>query len=766
MSSYLNELNETQRQAATHIEGPALVIAVPGAGKTRVLTYRIAHLLEQGVPPDSILALTFTNKAAKEMKERISKIASSGANQIWAGTFHSIFARILRTEAPLIDFPSDFSIYDTTDAKSVLSEIVRSQNLDTKTYTPSALYFRISNAKNNLISPELYRSNNDYLVADKNKEIPYAYKIYDLYVRKCQRAGAMDFDDLLYLMHELLRRNPENVLEKYRHKFKYILVDEFQDTNPLQYAIIQYLVKYPGSKNNIFAVGDDAQSIYGFRGATIQNILDFEKDYPTMKIFKLEQNYRSTNHIVQAANNVISHNKRQFKKNIRSEKSEGRPIKVIRAVTDKEEAKYIAESIIEQRHRFQLKYEDMAILYRTNAQSRVFEEALNGYRIPYKIYGGMSFYERKEIKDVLAYLRVVVNPKDEEAIKRVINYPTRGIGDSTVSALIEEAEKRSVSLWDMLKKSHEVGNLTSRAVPHIRNFVLLIETFRLELVNKNAYELAQYIVKHTGILDELKAEKTSEAQERVDNVQELLDAIKSFVDNDEIMENETSISDKNLSTYLQNAILQTDTDKNDPNANDKVKLMSVHAAKGLEFPAVFVVGMEENLFPSMMALKSENAREGLDEERRLFYVAITRAENFLTLSYASSRYRFGKVTYNNSSRFIDEIEPQWLELSASARQNTSASTSSIRGKGIPPAQTNAVNNYSKTTAPANIPTNFKPSPNNKITAGLTVLHERFGQGKIISTEGEMDNKVATILFSDGVGEKRIMLRFAKLMIIA
>ena len=771
MSHYLNELNETQRLASTHVDGPALVIAVPGAGKTRVLTFRIAYLLEKGVSPYNILALTFTNKSAKEMKERIAKIAGKQANEIWAGTFHSIFARILRSEATLLDYPSDFSIYDTNDAKSALNEIIRAQNLDPKVYTPNAVYYRISHAKNNLISPEAYAKNGELMMADKKNNMPYIYKIYDLYMRKCKRAGAMDFDDLLYQMHELLRLNPNNVLEKYRRKFQYILVDEFQDTNPLQYGIIQFLIKYDGSKNNIFAVGDDAQSIYGFRGATIQNILDFEKDYTNLKVFKLEQNYRSTNYIVQAANNVISHNRRQFKKNIRAEKGEGSPIKVIRAVTDNEEAKYVVESIREQRIRYQLAYQDFAILYRTNAQSRVFEDALNNYRMPYKVYGGMSFYDRKEVKDTLAYLRAIVNPLDEEALKRIINYPVRGIGDKTISEILLEAEKRGVSFWHMLKHAHEIASLTSRAIPNLRNFVLMIENFRLRLADTNAYDLAAYVVKVTGILDDLRKDKTAEAQERVDNVQELLNGIKAFMDNDEILENESSIEDKSLATYLQNIILITDLDENGSETQDKVKLMSVHAAKGLEFPSVFVVGMEENLFPSMMSLKSENAREGLDEERRLFYVAITRAESYLTLSYASSRYKFGKVTYNNSSRFIDEIDVKWLDMSASARQNSSRPTTShipqnvgtsIRGKGIPSANTSYI--PSTPSQNSSLP-DFKPSPNSKLATGMNVLHERFGKGKIINIDGQMDNKIATILFNDGVGEKRIMLKFAKLMIL-
>ncbi len=753
--NYLNELNEVQRQAALHNQGAALVIAVPGAGKTRVLTYRIAQLIQNGVNPQHILALTFTNKSAKEMKERIVKVVGKTAHEVWAGTFHSIFARILRREAEKIGFPNDFSIYDTNDSKSLITDIVKGQGLDPKAYTPNSVFHRISNAKNNLISPEKYKSSSETVANDAAAKVPYVYKLYDLYMQRCQKSGAMDFDDLLYKMHELLAHNKE-ALAYYRDKFRYILVDEFQDTNPLQYAIIQLLIKYPGSPENIFIVGDDAQSIYGFRGATVQNILDFERDYPSLKVFKLEQNYRSTSYIVGAANDVIIHNKKQFKKTIRSERGEGEPIKLIRAITETDEAKHVAQEILVQKNQHQLKYEDFAILYRTNAQSRVFEEILNSHRIPYKIYGGMSFYERKEIKDALAYLRVIVNPLDEEALKRIINYPTRGIGDKTMEEVKAEAEKQDFSLWAMLKKSFIVPNITSNAAKYIKNFVEMIEMFRLRLLDSNAHELAVYAMKMSGMWDELKSEQTTEAKERAENLQELLDGIKSFVENDE-MSTITSVPDKSLTSYLQNVLLLTDIEDDKTNT-DRIKLMSVHAAKGLEFKSVFVVGLEEGLFPSAMVLNGKDARAGLDEERRLFYVAITRAELHLTLTYASSRTRFGKVEYNNNSRFIQEISPDWLG------QNTATST--VKGLGV--RKNNAVGFTQKTTisSPSQNPIgNFKASSNDKIAAGQKIQHERFGTGKVIATEGVADNKVAVILFEQGVGEKRIMLKFAKLMIL-
>lgn len=754
--SYLDELNKVQRNAVTHIDGPVLVIAGPGSGKTRVLTYRIAHLIESGIPPWQILTLTFTNKAAKEMKERIVGVAGNNANQIWAGTFHSIFARILRSEAPKIGYPSDFSIYDSQDAKSAIAEIVKKRGLDGKVYNSSAVYSRISLAKNNLVSPEDYAKDNDRIMDDKKQKMPWIHKIYELYVKKCKRSGAMDFDDLLYQMYQLLDKNPDNVLQKYRERFKYLLVDEFQDTNQLQYAIIRKLVSYPNSPKNICVVGDDAQSIYAFRGATIQNILDFEQEFPDITVYKLEQNYRSTNYIVQAANDIIARNSKQIKKTIFTDKGEGDPIRVIRAMTDTEEAKQVADLIVEQKNRHHLTNDDFAILYRTNAQSRVFEEALKARRIPYKIYGGTSFYDRKEVKDVLGYLRVITNPNDEEALKRVVNYPKRAIGNTSISKLTTIAEQENLALWTILKNVHHAG-LASRTTSAIQKFVSMIELFQARVEGSTAYELAKYVVKMTGILTDIRKEKTIEAQNRVENVTELLDGIKAFVEDDEVDEFQTNVEDKSLASYLQNVVLLTDLDK-DAEEVKRVKLMSVHSSKGLEYPSIFIVGLEENLFPSMMALKSKNAKAAIDEERRLFYVAVTRAEKILTLSYASSRYRFGNMVYNNSSRFLEEISPKYLDLStATARAKVS--------KGIK----RPLQRYAKRTKPslqASKMANFKPSPISDIVPGVKVLHERFGNGKIVAVDGTGRSKVATIFFEQGVGEKRIMLKFAKIQVLS
>jgi DNA helicase-2/ATP-dependent DNA helicase PcrA len=756
-NDYLKGLNPVQYNAVTQINGPVLVIAGPGSGKTRVLTYRIAHLVNSGIAPWEILALTFTNKAAKEMKERISKVAGDKANQIWAGTFHSIFARVLRAEATKIGYPSDFSIYDPSDVKSCLTEIVKGQGLDPKVYGASDIYRQISMAKNCLISPRDYAADAERLLEDKQANMPYIYKIYDLYMKKLERSGAMDFDDLLYQMHRLLKENPENVVEKYRKKFRYLLVDEFQDTNSLQYGIIQLLVKYPGSPQNICVVGDDAQSIYAFRGATIQNILDFEKDYPNLQVFKLEQNYRSTSYIVQAANDVISHNRKQIRKKIFTDKGEGEPIKVIRAITDNEEARMVASMIAELKLRHRMKNEEFAILYRVNAQSRVFEEALKSQRIAYRIYGGLSFYERKEIKDLISYLRVIVNPKDEEALRRIVNYPTRGIGDASLAKLSLAAETNAIPLWEVLKKAVSYDNsISSRAAKSIQEFVMLIETFQRWLNSEDAYEMARKTAKMSGILDDLAKDKTPEGQGRIENVQELLDGIKSFVEEDIVGELQSDIQDKKLSSYLQNIALVTDSDK-DEDDNDRVKLMSVHAAKGLEFKAVFITGMEENLFPSQMALKSKEGQAAIDEERRLFYVAITRAEQYLVLTYASSRYRFGKMQYNNSSRFLEEISNDCMEL------KTLNQTAKVGGMKLPAAV--LPKSAMKTQAGQSGPIQIKVSPVHLIVAGAKVLHERFGEGKVISIEGAPDNKIATIFFGTEIGEKRIMLKFAKLQVL-
>jgi DNA helicase-2/ATP-dependent DNA helicase PcrA len=753
---YLKGLNPVQYKAVTHINGPVLVIAGPGSGKTRVLTLRIAHLVQSGIAPWEILALTFTNKAAKEMKERISKVAGDKANQIWAGTFHSIFARVLRAEATKIGFPSDFSIYDPTDVKSAITEIVKGQGFDTKTYVANDIYRKISMAKNNLVSPKDYAIDGERILEDKQANMPYVYKIYDLYMKKLQRSGAMDFDDLLYQMHRLLKENPENVLEKYRKKFKYVLVDEFQDTNSLQSGIIQMLVRYPGSPENICVVGDDAQSIYAFRGATIQNILDFEKDYPNLTVYKLEQNYRSTSYIVQAANDVIAHNSRQIRKKIFTEKGEGEPIRIIRAVTDNEEARLVAALIAEMKMRYHLRNEEFAILYRINAQSRIFEEQLKSHRIAYRIYGGLSFYERKEVKDVISYLRVIANPKDEEALRRIVNYPTRGIGETSLAKLSLAAEANAVPLWEILRQAPQYDNtITARAARAIQEFVMLIEAFQRWAGNDDAYELAKRIVKMAAIMEDLEKDKTPEGQGRIENVQELLDGIKSFVEEDTLEEFQTEVLDKSLSSYLQNIALVTDNDK-ETDDNDRVKLMSVHSAKGLEFKAVIITGMEENLFPSLMALKSKDTRSAIDEERRLFYVAITRAEHYLALSYASSRYRFGKMQYNNSSRFLEEISPECLDVQQMGERSK---VSGVKLNKFPSSKPIA-----KTEHP-NL-ANFKPSPTNLIVNGSKVLHERFGEGKVVAIEGAVGNKIATIFFGSEVGEKRIMLKFAKLQILS
>ena len=752
--NYLDELNDIQRQAVEHISGPSLIIAGPGSGKTRVLTYRIAHLLNCGVAPWSVLALTFTNKAAKEMKARIQAVAQEGVDKIWAGTFHSIFARILRAEASKIGFPSDFSIYDSQDAKSALSEIVKSNGLDTKIYNTGALYNKISLAKNNLISPEMYFQDANRILVDKQQKMPYVYKIYDLYMKKCQRSAAMDFDDLLYQMHFLLLKNEDNVLEKYRNKFRHVLVDEFQDTNLLQYSIIKKLVDYPGSERNISVVGDDAQSIYAFRGASIQNILNFEKDFSDLQVFKLEQNYRSTNYIIQAANDIISRNDKQIKKTIFTENTGGDPIKVVHAMTDSEEARQVVSAIVEQKNRNHLENDEIAILYRTNAQSRIFEEALKSRRIPYKIYGGTSFYDRKEVKDVLAYLRVVVNSKDEEALKRILNYPTRGIGAKSIQKILQISEHENLSLWTILSNIQH-AELPKRTEGAIQQFVQMILLFQDKLKNSNAYELARYVVKMTGIVELISKEKTLEAQGRLENINELLDGIKSFVEEDSMDAFNTNIEDKSLMSYLQNVILLTDLDNEEEDAR-QVKLMSVHASKGLEFRSVFIVGLEEELFPSMMAIKANNSRAAIDEERRLFYVAITRAKEFLQLSYASSRYRFGNMLYCSSSRFIEEISPKYLDMNSKVASSTVSR---------PRARVQQIRKPQQIKKVVELPEDFKPSPISALFEGARILHPRFGKGKIVSIDGNISNKIATISFGADIGDKRIMLKFAKIQLL-
>ncbi|MCB0691838.1 MAG: UvrD-helicase domain-containing protein, partial [Saprospiraceae bacterium] len=624
--SYLDELNEVQRNAVTTIDGPVMVIAGPGSGKTRVLTYRIAHLINSGVHPGQILALTFTNKAAREMKERIERVIGSSANKIWAGTFHSLFARILRVEAHRIGYPNDFTIYDTDDTKSVISEIVKTMNLDKKVYAPGVVRSRISSAKSNLITPKAYAVNEELLAYDRMNMRPHIHVLYDKYVKKCEKAGAMDFDDLLLQMFKLLYQNPDNVRSKYQNQFKYILVDEFQDTNYLQYEIMKLLIEYPDSPRNICIVGDDAQSIYSFRGASIENILMFETDFPEVQVFKLEQNYRSTNFIVNAANEVITYNSNQIKKKIWTQKEDGKKIKLIKAATDNEEGKRVSDSIIEQKNRFNLANKDIAILYRTNAQSRVFEENLRRFNIPYRVYGGLSFYQRKEIKDFLAYIRMVINDKDDEAFKRIINFPKRGIGNTSVEEIAKIAEDNGMSMWEVINSIE----LNSRAKKSIGEFVSIIRESKAKIDKLDAYEAAKFILNKSGIMTMLKADGSIESRSRMENLTSLLDGIQEFVQDDTLEINEEFSNDKSLSKFIQNISLMTDQDENNADA-DTVTLMSVHSAKGLEYRSIFVVGLEENLFPSYMSLADPSQ---IEEERRLFYVAITRAEEHLTLSYA------------------------------------------------------------------------------------------------------------------------------------
>ncbi len=760
MKSYLQELNDVQRAAVTNTDGPVLVIAGPGSGKTRVLTYRIAHLIEEGVAPWEILALTFTNKSAREMKARIEKVVGEKANRVWAGTFHSIFARILRVEADKIGYASSFTIYDTDDSKSLLTSIIKEMNLDTKVYAANGVRSRISSAKSNLITPIAYKENKELLLQDKMSKRPYIHAIYAKYVERCQKAGAMDFDDLLFQMFRLLHQNPDNVVEKYRHRFKYLLVDEFQDTNYLQYAIIKKFVRYEGSPENICVVGDDAQSIYAFRGATIDNILDFEKEFKNLKTFKLEQNYRSTEHIVQAANELIRNNQKQIPKKIWSDRGEGQKIQVIQAITDKEEGKRIADVILEQKNRFHIKNNEIAILYRTNSQSRIFEEYLRRYNIPYKVFGGLSFYQRKEVKDLLGYLRLTVNKRDEEALKRILNYPRRGIGKTTIDKISALAAETGKTMWECLP----IVQASTKAKTAINNFVKAIMSFTRKAENSNAYEVAIHVAKNSGLLAMMQKDQSLEGLGRIENVNALLDGVKEFVENDEIID-EATLPDKTLTSYLQNIALHTDMDTQE-DETEFVTLMSVHSAKGLEFKSVFVVGLEENLFPSFMSMES---KEGLDEERRLFYVAITRAEQYLTLSFARGRYKFGKLRNDQPSRFLNEISPQHFDTSLSVGGSMNIGSGS--GRKQDRISSGVKGNFKRrgtVAAPkfAVDPSTFKPDSPSKVQAGMKVLHLRFGEGRVISIDGAVDNRVATIMFQ-GIEspERRIMLKYAKLQIV-
>jgi DNA helicase II / ATP-dependent DNA helicase PcrA len=780
MRDYISELNDRQKEAVLHIDGPIMIVAGAGSGKTKVLTTRIAHLLANGVDAFNILALTFTNKAAKEMKERVEKIlGDNNARNLYIGTFHSVFARILRGEAQRLGYPQNFTIYDTDDAKSVVKTVINELNLDDKHYKPNVVYNRISSAKNALVGPAEYATDYAIQQEDMRSNRPAIAQIYDAYAKRCFKNGAMDFDDLLMKMYELLKNFPES-LHKFQHKFKYILIDEYQDTNPAQYEIIKLL---GAAHENVCVVGDDAQSIYSFRGATIENILQFQKDYDDVKVVKLEQNYRSTQSILNAANEIIKNNKGQIPKNLWTDNAPGEKIRLVRLMTDNDEGKFVADTIQEQRLRNHYNNRDFAILYRTNAQSRAFEESLRRMAIPYTMFGGVSFYQRKEIKDFLGYLRVIVNPRDEEALKRIINYPTRGIGKTSIDRAVLEANNNNISLWEVMERAREFG-FKAGTLEAVDNFVLMIRSFSSMLGTKNAYEVAAHVGKQTNLVKELFNDKTTEGLARYENIQELLNSIKEFTerpDDDGVLDTET----KGLGNYLQQISLVTDADEKDPNA-DTVKLMSIHAAKGLEFSCVFAAGLEEMLFPNAMSI---NTREELEEERRLFYVVITRAKKMLWITYANTRYRFGNLVQNEPSRFIDEIPSEYLDRSFAGggvrNQGSGPSGSAydrMHGGGFGNSADQAEKRYGpppakKDTRPSYVPPKpymktieHNPSPDfvasdtSALQVGQKVEHQKFGFGEVVGMEGSAHNPIATVKFQYN-GEKKIMLNFAKLRII-
>lgn len=771
MQDYLKGLNERQRDAVVTTEGPLMIVAGAGSGKTKVLTTRIAHLMANGVDAFNILALTFTNKAAAEMKERVEHIlANREARNLYIGTFHSVFARILRAEAHRIGYPNSFTIYDTDDAKSVVKTVTNELNLDVQHYKPNVVYNRISAAKNALVGPKEYMSDYYLQQEDMRSNRPMIGQIYDAYSKRCFKNGAMDFDDLLFKMYELLKNFPE-VLHKYQHKFKYILIDEYQDTNPAQYEIIKLL---GAVHENVCVVGDDAQSIYSFRGATIQNILQFQKDYDEVKVIKLEQNYRSTQNILSIANEVIKNNKGQIPKTLFTENATGEKIKLVRTMTDNDEGKFVADQIQEQKLRNHFNNKDFSILYRTNAQSRSFEESLRRMNIPYTIYGGISFYQRKEIKDYVAYLRIIVNTKDEEALKRIINYPVRGIGKTSVDRAILAANENNISMWQVLENAQMFG-FKAGTLQAIEEFVLMIKSFHSMLQTKNAYDIAFHVGKQTAFVKELFNDKSTEGVQRYENVQELLNSIKEFT---ETPSNEESgeVGDKTLAAYLQQITLLTDSDQKDPNA-DTVKLMTIHAAKGLEFPVVFVGGLEEGLFPNAMSI---NTREELEEERRLFYVAITRAKGRLYLTYSNTRYKFGSLIQSDQSRFIEEIPMEYIDKTFAGGGVKNQSSPGVLGSAFERMQrgfggsnpetrernfvsTLISNNKPKEATHVPSP-NFVPSDMTRLEVGLKVEHQKFGFGEVTKLEGSAHNPVATIKF-DVNGEKKIMLNYAKLMIV-
>ena len=793
MTDFLSGLNPSQRAAVEATEGAVMVIAGAGSGKTRVLTYRIAYLMaEKKVDPFNILSLTFTNKAAREMKERIGKIVGpSEAKNIWMGTFHSVFARILRSEGERLGYPSNFTIYDSEDSKKAVNNVIKELNLDKDIYKTNAVARRISSFKNGLITPREYFNSPEIMEQDAAARMPQLGEVFNAYNEKNFRAGAMDFDDILLNTYLLLRNFPE-VLAKYQDRFRYILVDEYQDTNRAQYLIVKALAN---RFQNICVVGDDAQSIYAFRGANIQNILNYQKDYDEVQVYKLEQNYRSTKNIVGAANSLIAKNQNQLPKNVFTDNEGGQKITVHKTVSDSDEGAYIARSIFDKQMNEQRPYSDFAILYRTNAQSRAMEDNLRRKNIPYRIYGGLSFYQRKEVKDLLAYCRLSINPKDEEALRRAINYPKRGIGDSTVEKITVKANQESRSLWEVLENIDffpDLG-LNRGAVNKLKEFVTKIDSYRIMAEKSEAFDLVSHIAKTSGLMRGLQEDKSPEGVSRVENIEELLNSVKDFCEGQKEVEDGSPL----LENFMKDVALLTDQDKDDPKDRNKVSLMTIHLAKGLEFPIVFIVGMEENLFPSMMTV---NSRADLEEERRLFYVALTRAENQAYLSYAQMRYRWGKLIDCEPSRFIEEIDEKYLDINIpdfspflssdemrgfrqdSGSSNTSGSgysNTSQRSPRSPRAGSNSGASPSagrspQRSAPRAVPSNLKrinPNTQQDLSGNFTALtdlksnervkHPRFGHGIVKALEGEGDNKKAIIAF-DNVGEKKLLLKFAKL----
>lgn len=750
---YLDELNDIQRQAVTEFEGPVMINAGPGSGKTRVLTYRIAFMMEQGVQPYNILALTFTNKASKEMRERIEKLIGSEARNLFMGTFHSVFARILRTKASMLGYTNNFSIYDSDDTKSVIRATVKELGLNEDLYKANYVYSRISNLKNNLINYRVYATSEDLIAEDVEANRPRMGDVFKNYTEKCFKNNAMDFDDLQLKFYELIVRFPE-VLYEFQHKFQFIMVDEFQDTNFAQYSIIK---KLGDVYQNICVVGDDSQSIYAFRGASIDNILSFQKDYSDTKIFKLEQNYRSTQNIVDAANKIIKHNKHQLDKTIWTENKQGEKINVLKTFSDNDEGKQIVDNIFQLCMTKQISYAEVAILYRTNSQSRAFEESLRRKNIPYIIYGGTSFYQRKEVKDLIAYLKLIVNPYDDEALKRVINYPLRGIGDTSFQKLVLHATGQGIKIWDVIETLNENKVIAGRTAESIEKFYTMIKAQQV-IPDKNAYEAATEIAKQSGLMGELYADKSTEGLSKYENLQSLLNSIKEFVENDEVIENVEMQTDKTLGSFLQSVTLLTDKDTQKED-QPSVKLMTIHASKGLEFKAVFLVGLEENLFPSQRSMYTV---EDLEEERRLFYVAVTRAESDLMVSFAASRYKFGQINPCEPSRFLKELPAEIIEFKGAPNPDPSENPFARKTMHYQP---NALlSSLKQASIASQVDTsNFVADSPDKLVADMHVQHIQFGHGKIIEITGEGDKKIATIDFNSNV--KKIMLKYAKLKII-